>query len=98
MLLRLTPEQNGYDVVFEAIKDRFEDMWDSMIVQLKTKHYEDEEWDDTTELLINDGFDWEHPHWEWETDWWEGERFIDLVAAAKITDIDISESFAFDKK
>lgn len=97
MILHLKPGETGYGAVERAIMKKYGEIPpESLIVQLRTKHMEDEEWWDRTELLVQNGYDSYHPDWEWEIDWWEGEQFIDLVAVAKIWEIDISGSFAME--
>lgn len=98
MLLRLK-EQNvsGYYGVEQAIIRKLGEIPpESLLVQIRTKHREDEEWRDITELLIQEGTS-DDPKWIWESDWWEGEQFVDLVAVAKIWQVDISEDFAFEE-
>jgi len=96
MMFHLNPGQIGYKVISDAVIAKYGNFNESIVVQLRSKHSENAKWYETTELLINNGYDWEHPHWEWEDDWWEGELIIDLIAAAPVSQIDISESFAME--
>ena len=53
--------------------------------------------DDITTLLIDNrdcGGDPEH--YEWETDWWEGEKDVYLIGVAPVDDIDLSTYWSVD--
>ena len=93
MLLELSDKVTGYDVVRVILLEELLLGQDSIVVQLRTKHTKEAEWHNITTLLLCDVDD-DTYHWVWEDDWWEGERFIDLVAAANICDLDLSDKYA----
>lgn len=96
MILHLKPGETGYEAVEKIVLAKYGRRGESILVQLRTKHLENEPWYDQTELLLNDGEDCYTPKWIWEIDWWEGAPFVDLVAAAPVSQIDISGSFAME--
>ena len=80
--MRLTwdKDSDAYTAVENEIFKRYGD-GSSFIVRIKEKHMEEEKWYEITELLLNEG-SYDHPHYIWESDWWEGEQFVELVAVA----------------
>lgn len=96
MLLKLSDNVTGYEVVSKILLEELLLGQDSIVVQLRTRHTEEAEWRNITTLLLCDQFDDDDArcHWVWEDDWWEGERFIDFVAAANVCDVDLGYEYA----
>ena len=94
MKLTLDDNSNAYEVVEKIVLEKYKNRGESIIVQLRLKYGYEQKYYKITTLLLNDGEDCFRPKWVWEYDWWEGEQDVELIAAAPISDIDISETFA----
>ena len=93
------PESNAYAAVEEAIFENEDWPCGSYLVQLKIKYADqpEDKYLDKTELLIDDRHaSGDDPNYVWEYDWWEGEEDVIILGLAKVEDIDLSTSFAFD--
>ena len=91
MELTWNKDSNAYRAAAQAVLDKYGE-GGSFIVQLKIRYNLDEEWRDITELLIDEG-NYPDSNYIWEYDWWEGQRFVELIAAAPVSEIDISEAW-----
>ena len=93
--MKLTWDKNSsaYAAASKAIFEKYKDINESIVVQLREKHREEDKWDDFTILFLNDGEDWANPKYIWEWDWWEGEKFVELLAAAPVGEIDITSEW-----
>ena len=94
MVLHWSKNETAYDAAVKAITDRY-GCGESFVVQLRINDGYHHNLVNKIELLINDGIDFEHPDYVWEYDWWEGEEHIELVAAAPISEIELSEEQEF---
>lgn len=92
--MRLTwdKDSDAYTAVENEIFKRYS-CYGSFIVQIREKHMEEEKWYEATELLLNEGYDNEHPHYIWENDWWEGEQFVELVAVAPVFNVKLADEW-----
>ena len=93
--IKLKENQTGYDAVGDAIRVLYPTTNESFIVELRHKYnYEDEtKWHKCTELMLNEGYDYAHPDWVWEYDWWEGQQDIELLAVAPASEVTLSHDF-----
>ena len=88
-------DSTAYAAVREKLFEKLSPYNGSIVVQLRIRYNEETQWREITELLIDDGEDWDHPCWVWENDWWEGEQNVELIAAADVADIKLSDEFKF---
>ena len=95
MKLDLSNVIDPYDYIRQIILDRFPDAIESFVVELKIRYTSDEEYDDITTLLLNEGDDYLNSDYVWEYDWWEEERDVILVAAAPINDLILPKEWQF---
>lgn len=91
--------ETAYNAAYREIAKRYPDIvgWSgSFVVQLQV--CSGNRTDDITTLLIDNrdcGGDPEH--YEWETDWWEGEKDVYLIGVAPVDDIDLSKHWSVDE-
>ena len=95
--LHVSPNRDGYKLVENAIRPIIDfEAGNRYLVQLKMKSslMSSTNWIDITELLSVD-YDSEFKELQlfWDTDWYDGQEEIIILAVANIRDIDISESF-----
>lgn len=100
MKLQWNEQSSAYEAVRDKVLEKYGWTYESILVQIKIKYSEEKEYHDLTELLINDGPDSNTSDYIWENDWWEGQQDVELIAAAPISQIDLSvtEDFCFDKE
>ena len=91
--MKIAKNDNPYKIIKNIVLDKYGSRGESILVELKTKYSCDDEYVSFSSLLLNDGEDWLNPDWIWEDDWWEGEQDVELVAAAPVGDIKLSEEW-----
>lgn len=87
--------ETAYDAAYREIAKRYPDIvgWHgSFVVQLDVDGY-----DITTLLIDNRDCGGDPEHYEWETDWWEGEKDVYLLGVAPVSDIDLSKHWSVDE-
>lgn len=84
----LKDNENGYEEV-EKVVDKFVEKYGygSIIVKIALARTPEEMPDIYNELLLFEGFD---EGFIWENDWWEGEKYIVVVAIDFVADVIIS--------
>lgn len=91
--------ETAYHAAYREIAKRYPDIvgWSgSFVVQLEI--CSGNHTDNITTLLIDNrdcGGDPEQ--YEWETDWWEGEKDVYLIGVAPVSDIDLSKHWSVDE-
>lgn len=90
--MKLTWDDSAYDAVERVVLEKFKNCGASMVIQLRKKYGCEDDWEDCTELLLNDG-DWINPKWVWENDWWEGEDDVELIAAAPVFAVSLDDKW-----
>ena len=98
MIVQWGPGSDAYEAVEEIVLAKYGSFHGSFLVHLRTKYHEDDKWTNLSELFMDDGDDWMHPSFVWETDWWEGEQYVDLVAIAPIDEIKPIAEFMVNEK
>lgn len=96
MKLTWGPGESAYDAAYKVIKEKYpeiEVVSENFVVQLDIDGY-----DLTTLLIDNRAFSGDSEHYEWETDWWEGEENVYLIGVAPVHDIDLSTYWSVDEK
>lgn len=98
MKLSWEPGESAYHAAYREIAKRYPDIvgWSgSFVVQLQvcSGAYTD---DITTLLIDNRDCGGDPEHYEWETDWWEGEKDVYLIGVAPVDDIDLSTYWSVD--
>lgn len=91
-MVKITWKDNPYNAIRKIVTDKYKNRGESIVVQLRTKYSCEDEYEEHTELLMNDG-DWMNPDYCWENDWWEGKDDIILVAAAPISEIELDKKW-----
>lgn len=95
MKLSWGPDESAYDAAYKVIKERYpeiEVVSKSFVVQLDIDGY------DLTTLLIDAReYSGAPEHYEWDTDWWEGEDDVYLLGVAPVRDIDLSKHWSVDE-
>ena len=91
--MKLKWDTNAYDAVEKIVLDTYGPLNASIVVQLQMKYDYEDNWEECTELLLNDGESWDNPEWIWENDWWEGQQDVDLIAAAPIYAVKLEEKW-----
>lgn len=95
MKLTWGPNETAYDAAYKVIKEKYpeiEVVSTSFVVQLDVGGY------DLTTLLIDArSYSGDSEHYEWETDWWEGEDDVYLIGVAPVHDIDLSKYWSVDE-
>ena len=99
MSIHVDSGRDGYTLVQNALRKAIQfEVGDRYLVQLKMKSSltSSNDWLDITELLTIDyDMDFKEPLMFWDTDWYDGQEEIIILAVANIKDIDISQSFPF---
>ena len=86
-------KSNAYEAVENIVLKKYGYLNDSIVVQLRTKYKceGEDEWHDITDILL---FDKEYI---WESDWWEGEQDVELIAAAPVAFVTLGNEWRFDE-
>lgn len=94
--IRMNKGETAYDAVSKIIKSKYGNRGESIVVQLRQKYDDNDPWEELTVLYTNEGNDWRNrPYYIWETDWWEGQEFVELIAAAPVSDIKLDHESDF---
>lgn len=91
--MKATYGNTAYDEVEKIVLEKYGDTGDSILVQMRLKYDGDDEWEECTELLLNEGPDWTTPKYVWENDWWEGQEHIEVIAMAPVYAIDLGDKW-----
>lgn len=94
--MKLEWNDNAYNAVEKVISDKYPHGGnESIVVQLKQKYdFENEdEWEEVTTLLLNEGKDYLNPEFVWEFDWWEGQQDVELVAFAPVSFVKLTDEW-----
>lgn len=89
-----------YSTAYEAVRDVILNKYpyenDNFVVVLRTRHSKDDAWsDEFSELLYNDGKSWipDDRKYIWDSDWWEGELEVELIAFAPVWRIRLGDEW-----
>lgn len=93
MIMQWDKNSDAYEAIEKVVLGKYANRGETIVVQLREKHLPNERWWTHTVLLLNDGEDWLNPKWIWETDWWEGEPYVELIAAAPVMDVDLDDKY-----
>ena len=94
MELRFKDNETAYEAASKVILKRY-GVGESFIVQLRQKYDDFDPWEEFTVLLINEPIDPIHSKYIWETAWWEGQEFVELIAAAPVSKIRLDDNLEF---
>lgn len=91
--MKATYGNTAYDEVEKIVLEKYGDTGASILVQMRLKYDGDDEWEEHTELLLNEGNDWATPKYIWENDWWAGQQDVDLIAVAPVYAIKLDDEW-----
>lgn len=91
--MKVEKPMTGYEAAGAVVMAKMESLYEftmneSILVRIGTKGSCDKEYSYRTELLINDGPDWQTPEYIWENDWWEGQDEIEVVWAVPVSEFE----------
>lgn len=93
--LQMGKNETAYEAASKVILSKYEKTGESIVVTLRQKYEDWQPWENLTVLFINEPIDAIHSKYIWETDWWEGQKFVELLAAAPITRINLDDYAEF---
>ena len=80
---------SGYKKVQDIIEKYFDRIpclkYEPLIVNIRTRYNESDEWEYTNQVVTYDGFDC----WIWENDWWEGQPYVEVVGFDMVANIKV---------
>ena len=86
MNIKLKYKEIGYDVVGKYVEEYLnEHCWDDSIVELETS-YDGKDWDRIKEIVCPTN---NCRELKWLNDWWEGQRYINIIGMANVDEIDV---------
>lgn len=85
-LLILKNNESGYEAVTKYVEKYWDNhIWDDSVVRLDIS-YNGKDWDEITEIVYPTNNCREV---EWLNDWWEGQKYINLIGIATVDEIDV---------
>ena len=86
MNIKLKDEEIGYDAVGKYVEEYLNrNCWDDLIVELEIS-YDGKDWDRIKEIVCPTN---NCRELKWLNDWWEGQRYINIIGMANIDEIDV---------
>lgn len=86
MNIKLNDKEIGYEAVGKYVEEYLnEHCWDDSIVELEIS-YDGKDWDRIKEIVCPTN---NCRELEWLNDWWEGQRYINIIGMANIDEIDV---------
>ncbi len=86
MNIKLKDKEIGYNAVGKYVEEYLnEHCWDDSIVELEIS-YDGKDWDSIKEIVCPTN---NCRELEWLNDWWEGQRYINIIGMANIDEIDV---------